>query len=391
MPDMLIIRFVVAFVIVLALIGLTAWLFRRFAGSGNNAWNRGIDSRVEIVETLTVDPKRRLVLVRCDDDEHLILVGGNTDIVVSGSGAPAQMPQRGSLAQMVPLGETSAQPRERARPQMETEPPLAPSARQLPPRAPQNPPRENSAHEGQPYPNDAYQAGRTLHRADHGVTAQPGMIETVNLSAQSPSTPRHPSSEFEPDFQDNIVEAITHSHPTHTSAHQSGQPPRARQAANGQGLQPQGLQAQPAMAARPVPSDRPTAPTRPRAALAHDPKMASALPTEETASMTEDLTAALSETMSAEIELGSNPPANQAPRQKPIAASSVTAQRDARKAAIAAPSQTAASSSGQNGQAKPSPAQASVQKDNADYDDMAKRLEAALKPLDSHLELKSAN
>jgi flagellar protein FliO/FliZ len=39
--------------------------------------------RLEIVESLALDLRRRLVIVRCDGDEHLLLLGHDQDIVVS--------------------------------------------------------------------------------------------------------------------------------------------------------------------------------------------------------------------------------------------------------------------------------------------------------------------
>ena len=45
--------------------------------------------RLDIVEQAVVDAKRKLVLVRRDDVEHLVMTGGPTDIVIeSGIGAP---------------------------------------------------------------------------------------------------------------------------------------------------------------------------------------------------------------------------------------------------------------------------------------------------------------
>lgn len=41
--------------------------------------------RLQIVESLPLDVHRRLVIVRCDDVEHLLLLGHNQDIVVAGS------------------------------------------------------------------------------------------------------------------------------------------------------------------------------------------------------------------------------------------------------------------------------------------------------------------
>ena len=75
--------FFFAFVAVLALIGAAAWLVRRFAGSrlGANT-NRGRMPRLAVIDAAAVDGRRRLVLVRRDNIEHLLMIGGPTDIVV---------------------------------------------------------------------------------------------------------------------------------------------------------------------------------------------------------------------------------------------------------------------------------------------------------------------
>src|SRR5262245_54307708 len=79
----LIVRFVVAFVIVLALIGLTFWLVRRFGGTRvGAAAQRGRQPRLAVIDAAPVDGRRRLVLVRRDNVEHLLMIGGPSDIVV---------------------------------------------------------------------------------------------------------------------------------------------------------------------------------------------------------------------------------------------------------------------------------------------------------------------
>ena len=79
----LIVRFIVAFVIVLGLIALTFWLIRRFGGSRiGTAATRGRAPRLAVVDAAPVDGRRRLVLVRRDNVEHLLMIGGPTDIVV---------------------------------------------------------------------------------------------------------------------------------------------------------------------------------------------------------------------------------------------------------------------------------------------------------------------
>src|ERR1700710_3238063 len=75
--------FLFAFIAVLALIGVAAWLVRRFATNrlGANT-NRGRMPRLAVIEAAAVDGRRRLVLVRRDNIEHLLMIGGPTDIVV---------------------------------------------------------------------------------------------------------------------------------------------------------------------------------------------------------------------------------------------------------------------------------------------------------------------
>jgi len=95
--------FFFAFVIVLALIGLAAWLVRRFAGNRlGTAASRGRLPRLAVVDAAAVDGRRRLVLVRRDNVEHLLMIGGPSDIVVEPNIVRAipgreQAPQRGGL------------------------------------------------------------------------------------------------------------------------------------------------------------------------------------------------------------------------------------------------------------------------------------------------------
>jgi flagellar protein FliO/FliZ len=92
--------FFFAFVAVLALIGVAAWLVRRFAGNRLGASpNRGRMPRLAVIDAAAVDGRRRLVLVRRDNIEHLLMIGGPTDIVVEANIVRAtqardQLPQR---------------------------------------------------------------------------------------------------------------------------------------------------------------------------------------------------------------------------------------------------------------------------------------------------------
>ncbi len=76
------IRFVLALIFVLSLIGLVAWLIRRFGVTGRFMAKTRQQSRLGIVEMAVIDAKRRLVLVRRDNQEHLLLLGTNSELVV---------------------------------------------------------------------------------------------------------------------------------------------------------------------------------------------------------------------------------------------------------------------------------------------------------------------
>jgi hypothetical protein len=75
-------RFFIAFLVVLALIGLTAWLVRRFGANRLGNASRGRQPRLAVIDAATVDGRRRLVLIRRDNVEHLLMIGGPSDLVV---------------------------------------------------------------------------------------------------------------------------------------------------------------------------------------------------------------------------------------------------------------------------------------------------------------------
>ncbi|MCM2293712.1 flagellar biosynthetic protein FliO [Allorhizobium sp. BGMRC 0089] len=75
----------------LALIVLVVvlWLIRHRAPSPFVRGGRNRQPRLQVLDAAAVDARRRLVLVRRDNIEHLILIGGPTDVVVeSGIGEP---------------------------------------------------------------------------------------------------------------------------------------------------------------------------------------------------------------------------------------------------------------------------------------------------------------
>ncbi|MBR0973717.1 flagellar biosynthetic protein FliO [Bradyrhizobium japonicum] len=121
------ITFIVAFIVVLALIGVAAWLVRRFATSrlGANT-QRGRMPRLAVIDAAAVDGRRRLVLVRRDNVEHLLMIGGPTDIVVEPNivrAAPGrdQLPQRSNAAEpprLAPMPDAGGWADEAPRPEL---------------------------------------------------------------------------------------------------------------------------------------------------------------------------------------------------------------------------------------------------------------------------------
>lgn len=76
-------QFVITLVVVLLVILVVFWLIRMFTnGSLGAGPARGRQPRLAVLDALPLDQRRRLILVRRDNVEHLILIGGPSDVVV---------------------------------------------------------------------------------------------------------------------------------------------------------------------------------------------------------------------------------------------------------------------------------------------------------------------
>ena len=79
-------RFLIALVFVVAMIGALAWIVRRFGWANRFVAPAG-KKRLSVLEVLPIDGKRRLVLLRRDAVEHLVLLGIAGDLLIeSGNG-----------------------------------------------------------------------------------------------------------------------------------------------------------------------------------------------------------------------------------------------------------------------------------------------------------------
>lgn len=163
-----------------ALIGLLLlwWLIRKFSHGTFITGGRNAQPRLAVLDAAPVDSHRRLVLVRRDDVEHLLLIGGNTDIVVEPN--------------IRPLG-TAPRPLREAEPalrQMPVEPQAYPAQRPVQPM----PPRPMASVQ----PLRPVPAASPAQRYDPQPVAPtqvaPRVMPDAPVQSQSARTEPHPSA-----------------------------------------------------------------------------------------------------------------------------------------------------------------------------------------------------
>lgn len=140
--------------------------------------------RLQVLDAAAVDARRRIVLIRRDDVEHLVMIGGPTDVVIeSGIGAARAkpLPLASEEAEVPVLAQPAAEPRLQAparQPQLS-----APTTPAMLPTEPSAPP---SARERVPAsPATVAQAPRREPRA----AALPAMEPALTVPDRQPSAP----------------------------------------------------------------------------------------------------------------------------------------------------------------------------------------------------------
>ena len=73
-------KFVASLLLVLGLFALAAWAAKRYLPAPRVGARPG--RRLAVIEVAMLDTRRRLVLVRRDDVEHLILLGQSSETVI---------------------------------------------------------------------------------------------------------------------------------------------------------------------------------------------------------------------------------------------------------------------------------------------------------------------
>ena len=78
--------------IVLVLIVLGLWLLKQLSRA-TEGMGRGSQKRLQVIDTATVDGKRKVMIIRRDNVEHVVMTGGPTDLVIETGIAVPEAPQ----------------------------------------------------------------------------------------------------------------------------------------------------------------------------------------------------------------------------------------------------------------------------------------------------------
>ena len=191
-------QYVITLVVILALVVLVIWLVRRYAAGNISTSTRGRLPRLAIVDALAVDNRHRLVLIRRDNVEHLVLIGGTTDLLIEPSIVRTRVTQRPTqAAQPQPSRPAPAATAAPAPP-----PPPAPPAAEAPSAAPARraalPPAAAAGDEPIPFPprQSRQVAARPARAMPHNLPVRPA--ESANDSGRE-AVFRRPS--LEPEMQ----------------------------------------------------------------------------------------------------------------------------------------------------------------------------------------------
>lgn len=75
-------RLLIALAVVISLMGGLAFVLKKLGLATPQSMKSSDKRRLQIVESLPLDARRRLAIVRCDEKEHLIILGANSETVV---------------------------------------------------------------------------------------------------------------------------------------------------------------------------------------------------------------------------------------------------------------------------------------------------------------------
>lgn len=134
-----IVGFILLFLVVIALLLVVFAILRRVSGGTFVAGGRNRQVRLSVTDAAAVDNRRRLVLVRRDDVEHLILIGGPSDVVIEQNIRQfAKQPSRAEPVAPATAAEPEPKPASAATetPRAQPAAPVVPAPRVAPPAPP---------------------------------------------------------------------------------------------------------------------------------------------------------------------------------------------------------------------------------------------------------------
>lgn len=180
---------VAAMVCILAIVVIL--VAKRLFANGATLGPRMRAPRLQVVDVARVDDKRKLVLVRRDDVEHLVLVGGQTDILVEASIARATTAPRPTRSEDGRLDIPAMSPG--ASPPVRREPAAPPLTASL-----QDEGFEASATERVPAPSGRWpQASAPADHPASAIPAEPRQVPAPRARAETVTPPnRRPSDAF---------------------------------------------------------------------------------------------------------------------------------------------------------------------------------------------------
>jgi hypothetical protein len=203
----LLVRVLIIILIGAIVVGVAVWAVRRLSGDRLGAVaGRGRQPRLALIDSAEVDGRRRLILIRRDNVEHLLLIGGPTDLVIEPNivravAAPASSRTPATvdtLPRTVPLGDAGTWPLQ-PEPAPMPRPQRVPAAEEPgqwsvePELPPPPPPRRPSRQPADPLAGIAAEVGRLpeLTRSPADLGGPSGFVP------REPARPREPVRERE--------------------------------------------------------------------------------------------------------------------------------------------------------------------------------------------------
>ena len=265
------VQVLIGFGVILILIFLLTWIMKKLNLVSARIARQGEDPRLSIKEVIAVDHKRRLLLVQRDHVEHLLLIGGESDLLVEHNIPAQQIQKQSSHTQMQPQQAApviqppmappnpgqpmpAQQPTSTAAPRMQAQRPAAPA---------QPAPQTASGPQAAPHmqrPQDPLQRPAAYSRAPASRTNGPGPVAPLHPAERSPLQTKDSRAQQGPASEQNRQASLRETRPNMQRPTHSPAP------------QDQGQRAAPVSAPN-APMVKADAPARPRPGQHADPLM----------------------------------------------------------------------------------------------------------------------